>query len=92
MPYQTSNPPRLVVEGGIGGAPSWWSYSSADAHADVDASGYITNGYALGMRDGDLTFVYDTVNKIWSTHTVVVSGTTVNLSNGTVIGSGTNSD
>ena len=44
------------------------------------------------MRDGDLCFVYDTGNKIWSAHTVLVSGTTVNLANGTNIGVATDSD
>lgn len=92
MSYSTSSPPRLVFEGGIGGSPSVWIYSSADAKATVDASGYFTNGYDLGMRDGDLCLVYDTANKIWSGHTVTVSTTTVDLANGTDIGVSTNSD
>lgn len=92
MAYSTSSPPRMVLEGGIGGSPSFWVYSSADAKATVDASGYFTNGYDLGMRDGDLIFVYDTGNKIWSTHTVTVSGTTVDLADGTDIGVSTDSD
>jgi hypothetical protein len=83
----------MVLEGGIGGSPSIWVYSSADAHASVDASGYFTNGYDLGMRDGDLAFVYDTGNKIWSAHTVLnASGTTIDLANGTNVGVATNSD
>lgn len=91
MAYSTSNPPRRMVEG-IGGGAKLWFYSSADAAATVDASGYFTNGYDLGMRDGDLIFVYQTAGKIWSAHTVTVSGTTVNLADGTTIGSTTNSD
>lgn len=90
MTYSTSNPPRLCGQAIAG--PREWLYTSADAHATVDASGYFTDGYNLGMRDGDLIKVYDTGNKIWSTHTVVVSGTTVNLADGTVVGSSTNSD
>lgn len=69
-----------------------WSYNSADASATIDASGYITDGYVKGMADGDRLEAYDTANKIWSSHTVTVSGTTVNLSDGSVIGSSTNSD
>ena len=92
MAYATTNPPRMALKMGIGSAPTLWMYSSADAHATVDASGYFTNGHALGMRDGDLCFVYDTGNKIWSAHTVLVSGTTVNLANGTNIGVATDSD
>ena len=66
---------------------------ATDAHATVDASGYFTNGYDLGMRDGDLAFVYDTGNKIWSAHTVLnASGTTIDLANGTNVGVATNSD
>ena len=90
MAYSTSSPPSLIVSQ-IGG-PNFWRYSSADAAASVDLSGYFTNGYDLGMRDGDLLFVYNSTSKIWSTHTVVVSGTTVNVADGTTIGSSTNSD
>lgn len=93
MAYSTSSPPRLILEGGIGGTPSIWLYTSADAKATVDGSGYFTNGYDLGMRDGDLIFVYDTANKIWSAHTVLnTSSTTIDLANGTDIGISTNSD
>jgi hypothetical protein len=92
MAYVTTNPPRIKVVG-VSGAPNWWEYSSADAKATVDNSGYFTNGYALGMRDGDLVFVYDTGNKIWSCHTVInTSGTTIDLADGTNIGSSTNTD
>lgn len=93
MSYSTSNPPRLVLPLGIQGDYNLWFYTSADAHADVDASGYITNGYDLGMRDGDACLVYDTANKIHSIHTVInTSGTTINLANGTNVGIATNSD
>lgn len=87
-----TNPPRLVLEGAIGGTPSIWVYSSADAAATVDASGYFTNGVDLGMRDGDLIFVFQSAGKIWTTHTVTVSGTTVNVADGTIIGVTTNTD
>lgn len=93
MSYSTSTPPRMMLEGGIGGSPSVWIYSSADASATIDASGYITNGYDLGMRDGDLLLAYDTANKIWTAHTVLnTSSTTIDLGNGTTIGTATNSD
>lgn len=90
MTYAVTNPPRLIEQMITGSR--FWSYESADPMATVDGSGYFTNGYVLGMRDGDLIKVYDTGNKIWSMHTVLVSGTTVNLSDGTVIGSATSSD
>ena len=59
MSYSTANPPRVKVAG-VSGSPNWWEYASADAHADVDLSGYFSNGYALGMRDGDQILVIDT--------------------------------
>jgi hypothetical protein len=92
MAYATSNPPALLFGNVNNNLPKFWMYASTDAAAAVDASGYFTNGYDLGMRDGDLLFNYETDTKIWSTHTVTVSGTTVNLADGTTIGSGTNTD
>lgn len=91
MSYATTNPPALLI-GGVSGAPNIWVYSSADPHATVDASGYFTNGYKLGMRDGDQILVIDTNLKISSWHYVEVSGTTVDIADGTVVGSTTNSD
>lgn len=60
MAYSTSNPPALISQkvGATGG--SMWFYQSADALAAVRVSGYFTNGYALGMRAGDIVFVVDT--------------------------------
>lgn len=91
MGYATTSPPRCVLPA-LGSGASVWIYQSADAKATVDGSGYFTNGYKLGMRDGDLIFVYDNANKIWSAHTITVSGTTVDLADGTSIGISTNSD
>ena len=91
MAYETSNPPRLLVPG-VSGSPNVWIYVDGDAHADVDGSGYFTNGYALGLRDGDQMIVVDTNLKITTWHYVEVSGTTVDLADGTVIGSTTNTN
>jgi hypothetical protein len=93
MAYATSNPPRLTQAAGIGQVKNFWFYTSADAFATVDGSGYFTNGYNLGMRDGDIITVYDTANKIASMHVVInTSGTTIDLANGTTVGTATNSD
>ena len=92
MAYNTSNPPALVF-GTVGNTRKVWLYSSADAAATIDAAGYFSDGYDLGMRDGDLLLAYDTGGKIWSSHTVLnTSGTTINLANGTTIGAATDSD
>ncbi len=90
MAYSTSSPPRLVTQSMHG--PRTWEYSTADTAATVDTSGYFTNGYDLGMRDGDMVRVYVTGTKVWTNHTVTVSGTTVNVADATTIGSGTNTD
>jgi hypothetical protein len=92
MAYATSNQPVKIVSMGLGSGPNMWSYVDGDAAAVVDASGYFTDGYDLGMRDGDLIYTYATGSKIWSSHTITVSGTTVNLADGTTVGSSTNSD
>jgi hypothetical protein len=59
MTYSVSNPPAMVAQR-IGDGPAFWAYKSADAVGDVDGTDYFTNGAALGMRVGDLVWVYDT--------------------------------
>ena len=59
MAYSTSNPPRCIVPG-VGGAPSLWTYSSADNQAAVRVSGYFSDGYDLGIRAGDFLLMTDT--------------------------------
>lgn len=93
MAYSTSAPPALVAQG-IGGANKIFDYRSTDAASAVDASGYITNGYELGMRQGDTVLVHDTdASPVAQTiHTVSTSTTsTTDLSDGVAAGS-TNSD
>jgi len=98
MAYSTSAPPRLLLQGLGGAGPSIWYHTSADATAAVDASGFITNGGALGMKVGDLVLHKDSTAAANATtsHQVVTVSTTypgaVDLSDGTVIGSATNSD
>lgn len=59
MAYVTTNPPKLISTG-IAGSGQIWEYRSTDAAATVDGSGYITDAKALGMKQGDIVFVYDT--------------------------------
>jgi hypothetical protein len=91
MAYSTSNPPRLISQAIA--SLRMWEYASTDAGTVVDASGYFTNGYDLGMRAGDTVRVVDTdASPVAVTmHTVNVSGTTIDLSDGVGVGS-TNSD
>ena len=75
-----------------------WTYQSVDAAASVDASGYITDGGSRGMKVGDLVLVMDNddTNYITTGHTVVTVSSTypgaVDLSNGTTLGGGSNTD
>lgn len=93
MAYSTSNPPQLVGQP-IAGAGKIWRYSSTDAVTAVRVSGYITNGWELGMRAGDLVYVLDNdaspITGSWCWVTSAVSGT-VDLSDGVTI-TGTDSD
>ena len=96
MSYSTSNPPSLVTQSIGNAVPAIWTYSSTDATATVDGSGYITNGGNLGMKVGDVVIVNDTTNTITTMHRVITVSSTapgaVDLSNGTTVGTATNSD
>lgn len=96
MAYSTSAPPVLITQA-IAGLRIWY-HTSADATAAVDASGFISNGGDLGMKAGDIVYHKDsTTNATALTmHKVVTVSSTapgaVDLSDGTVVGSATNSD
>lgn len=97
MSYSTSSPPRLMISGSLTQtAPNIWTYSSADAVATVRVSGYITNGGNLGMKVGDLVFVFVTGGTAAVSICIVMSVSStapgaVDLSDGTTI-TATNSD
>lgn len=82
----------MLVAGGIGGTPRIWMYRTADAATVVRVTGYFTDGYSLGMRDGDLIYCYVSGTKVWNAYTVTVSGTTVDLSDATAVTITTNTD
>lgn len=96
MAYSTSAPPVLITQA-IAGLRIWY-HTAADATATVDTSGYITNGGNLGMKAGDIVYHKDsTTNATALTmHKVVTVSATapgaVDLSDGTVVGSATNTD
>lgn len=74
MAYATTNPPVAVFTGlrnDGNGTFSIWVYHSTDVNTDVDASGYFTNGDALGMSVGDILFSIDTdTSTTLTTHSV----------------------
>lgn len=55
MAYSASTPPRLVVPG-LAGGPAIWTYASTDPSTGVQATGYFSNGAALGIKTGDILF------------------------------------
>jgi len=62
MAYATTNPPALVSSRIGSGSGNIFYYNHTDAIASVLATGYFTDGYALGMRVGDVVHVADTTN------------------------------
>lgn len=83
MAYSTSAPPILLITAPMhSGGQQVWSYTSADAIATVKAADYFSNGAALGMRVGDMVFVYDTATPTVSTTWVktVTAGGAASLS------------
>ena len=57
MSYAASGLKLLVPQ--MGGGPGVWYYKSNDAHTDVDASGYFSDGLQMGMKDNDIVIVVD---------------------------------
>jgi hypothetical protein len=88
MPYAVSSPPLLVAQG-VGSGRKVWFYESVDAVTLVRVSGYITNGWDLGMRKGDLVFAIDTDASPISMQAMIVTSASatagVDLSDGTAI-------
>lgn len=67
MAYSTSNPPMLVtpaVAGGfingssIGGG-NGWVYNSTNTMSDALSTGFISNGWALGIKKWDTVRIID---------------------------------
>lgn len=93
MAYSTSNPPYIIAQG-PGGGRKFWVYSSVDAATLVRVAGYFTNGYALGMRAGDMVLQIDSdaspIAEQWMS-VAAASATSVDLSDGLAV-TATNSD
>lgn len=66
------------INQGIGAGPNVWIYTSADAHTDVDAAGYFSDGADFGLTAGDIMFVIDTATPTATMHHVAsATGITV---------------
>lgn len=94
--YSTDNPPVCITPAPLTGSAAGrlWFYSSVDAVTVVRVAGYFTDGYARGMRKGDLVLVLDndaspiTGSWCWVS---AASATSTDLSDGVTI-TGTNTD
>lgn len=60
---------------GAGGVPRQWQYSSTHGATAVQAANFFTDGNALGMRTGDVLFVYGSTFGV-TTHMVIDHGAT----------------
>ena len=79
MAYSTSNPPFLMVPS-IGSKSALWGYSSTDGSTTVIATGYFTDGKALGMKVED--FMFTTVSS--SSSMLLAKVTTVSSTGATI--------
>lgn len=64
----------------IGGGPAIWVYSNTDAHTDVDATGYFSDGDDRGMVLNDIMFVIDTDTATITIHRVLSGGLSIGAS------------
>ena len=58
MAYTTATLDCMVPR--VGDGPAIWVYVTEDAHTDVDAVGYFSDGASLGLVAGDVMIVVDT--------------------------------
>ena len=64
----------------LGDGPALWVYSNTDAHTDVDATGYFTDGADRGMVLNDIMFVIDTDTATITMHRVLSGGLSIGAS------------
>lgn len=86
----------LVSSAPLTGTGQRWQHASADTGAQVQVSGFITDGGSRGMRVGDVIEHRNTATDIVSAHVVKTVSPTypgaVDLTDSTTHASGTNSD
>lgn len=64
----------------LGAGPAIWAYNSADAHTDVDATGYFSDGADRGMVLNDMMCVIDTATATITWHRVLAGGLSIGAS------------
>ena len=85
MAYAVAGLQPIGGQSKAGNAPQMWSYTTEDAIATVNTSGYFNSAADL-LKVGDLIYVYDS-NTPTASLVVVLSntGTVVDVSDGTSI-------
>ena len=64
----------------VGSGPALWVYSSEDAHTDVDATGYFSDGDDRGLVLNDIMIVIDTATATITMHRVLSGGLSIGAS------------
>jgi hypothetical protein len=85
MAYSVDGLQPIGGQSKAGNAPQMWSYTSADAIATVNTSGYFNDAADL-LKVGDLMYVRDSATPTASLVIVLSNtGTVVDVSDGTAI-------
>jgi len=85
MAYSVTGLQPIGGQSKAGNAPQMWSYTSADAIATVNTTGYF-NDAADVLKVGDLIYVYDSATPTASLVVVLSNtGTVVDVSDGTAL-------
>ena len=85
MAYSVTGLQPIGGQAKAGNAPQMWSYTSADAIATVNTTGYFNSAADL-LKVGDLIYVYDSATPTASLVVVLSNtGTVVDVSDGTAI-------
>ena len=98
MAYATTDPLICLTNAALAVGPRVWYHESADALAAVNTSGFITDGGSKGLTVGDYILHRDITSTTTDSslhHVITVSATypgAVDLSDGTVVVDGTNTD
>lgn len=85
MAYSVTGLQPIGGQSKAGNAPQMWSYTSTDAIATVNTSGYFNSAADL-LKVGDLIYVHDSATPTASLVVVLSNtGTVVDVSDGTAI-------
>lgn len=85
MAYSQTGLQPIGGQGKAGTAPQMWSYTSADAIADVNTSGYFNSAADL-LKVGDLMYIRDSATPTASLVIVLSNASgVVDVSDGTAI-------